>query len=140
MNRLLLVEDDPNDALLMIEALRESRIEVDVRVAEDGDRAFAILREDSVPGREWRPDLIVCDLQLAGVGGHELLRKLKSDPDLRRIPVVIMSGSRESIVVNLSYELHANCYIHKPDNFVELCAVTNSLLPFWFCTALLPKS
>lgn len=139
MYRMLLVEDDPRDAALMIEALRECRIETDLQVVQDGSKALEMLQCNTASDSGWRPDLVVCDLHGAGISGHDLLRIMKSDALFRKIPVVIMSASSAPIVVNLSYELQANCYIQKPSSFNDLCAVVRSLYDFWFSTVVLPQ-
>ena len=127
MFRLLLVEDDPMDAALMVEALRESQIVADLKVARGGAEALAMLRHGTLPAGVWRPDLVLCDLRLPGLGGHELLRQLKSDSRFRSIPVVIMSSSLAPLDVARSQALEAYRHVLKPSDFGELCTITRNL-------------
>ena len=118
---ILLVEDDPGDTLITTEALSLSKLKNTLRTVSDGEQALAYLRgeiEGSV-----RPDLILLDLNLPRVSGTEVLREVKASPDLRRIPVIVLTTSTAEEDIFRSYDLHANAYITKPvdfDRFVDV--------------------
>jgi len=135
--RILLVEDNPGDARLMREALQEAGLPHKLTVVQDGPSALAWLRGEA--GEDIaRPHLILLDLNLPRLSGHELLRELKADPGLSQIPVVVLTSSTAEEDVRRSYELHANCYIAKPVGLEQLLATVRSLSEFWFGVATLP--
>jgi chemotaxis family two-component system response regulator Rcp1 len=136
--RILLVEDNPGDVRLALEAFRECRMKCDVRVVNDGQAVLEILRRSGAPGGDPRPDLILLDLNLPVMDGRQVLGEIKSDPGLRRIPVVVLTTSKAEDDVARSYDLQANAYIAKPvdmDHFVE---VIKKIEDFWFATVTLP--
>ena len=111
---LLLVEDSPGDVRLTIEALKEGRVINNLTVVQDGEEAIAFLRRQGRYAGAPRPDLILLDLNLPRKSGMEVLAEIKTDPDLKLIPVVVLTTSQAEEDVLRSYELHANCYIVKP--------------------------
>ncbi len=118
---ILLVEDDPGDALITTEALSLSKLNNTLRTVSDGEQALAYLRGE-IEGAV-RPDLILLDLNLPRVSGTDVLRAVKASPDLRRIPVIVLTTSTAEEDIFRSYDLHANAYITKPvdfDRFVEV--------------------
>ena len=128
---ILLVEDSPADVRLTQEALREGGLEHDLHVARDGDEALAFLRREDHHADAPRPDLILLDLNLPGKDGREVLADVKNDPDLRRVPVVVLTTSKAEEDVVRTYDLHANCFITKPvglENFVD---VLRQVQGFW---------
>jgi chemotaxis family two-component system response regulator Rcp1 len=135
---ILLVEDNPGDVRLTIEALREGKLANNLRVARDGAEALQYLRREGPFAGAVRPDLILLDLNLPKRDGREVLGEIKQDPDLRRIPVVILTTSQAEQDIVQSYDLYANCYITKPvdlDNFVR---VVRSIDSFWLTVVQLP--
>lgn len=137
---ILLVEDNEGDVRLTREALREGKIRNNLSVAADGVEALRFLRREGPHGDAPRPDLILLDLNLPRKNGQEVLEEIKSDPDLKRIPVVVLTTSDAEQDVLRSYDLHANCYITKPvvlDSFLE---VVRSLEDFWVSIVRLPPS
>jgi len=128
----LLVEDNPGDVRLTIEALKESQFPNTLHVANDGVEALEYLR--SAPA----PDLILLDLNLPRRSGREVLTDIKSDPKLRRIPVMILSTSRSELDVQFSYDHHANCYIQKPMELDRFFDIVRSIEQFWCSVASLP--
>jgi chemotaxis family two-component system response regulator Rcp1 len=134
----LLVEDNPGDVRLTVEALKEGKICNNLSVAADGVAAMAILRREGEHADAPRPDLILLDLNLPKKDGREVLVEIKQDPDLRRIPVVILTTSSDEADILKSYNLHANCYITKPVNFDQFTAVVRSVEDFWFSIVRLP--
>ena len=111
---ILLVEDNPGDADLVLEVLENSKIRNTVSVAGDGEEAMAFLHRTGKHSSAARPDLILLDLNLPKKDGREVLTEIKADDDLKQIPVVIMTTSQAEEDILRSYNLHANCYITKP--------------------------
>jgi two-component system, chemotaxis family, response regulator Rcp1 len=137
---ILLVEDNPGDARLAREALRESRTRVALHHVDDGDRALAFLRRTPPFEGAVRPDLILLDLNLPRRDGREVLAEIKADPALRRIPVVVLTTSESEEDVQRSYDLHANCYIPKPLDLGRFMKVVQSIEEFWVSIARLPPA
>ncbi|HWU40156.1 MAG TPA: response regulator [Candidatus Acidoferrum sp.] len=135
--RILLVEDNPGDVRLMQEALKEGRTAIQLTVAGDGEEALAILDRRGRPD-SYRPDLILLDLNLPRRNGREVLFEVKADPDLRRIPVIVMTTSRAEQDVHRAYNLNANCYITKPVDLDEFLHVVRSIEDFWLTVVTLP--
>ena len=133
---ILLVEDNPGDVRLTKEALREAKVRNRLHVAGDGIDALEMLRADG-DGRV-RPDIILLDLNLPRKDGREVLADLKSDPELRRIPVVVVTSSEAEQDVLRSYDLHANCYITKPVDLEQFLEVVKSIEDFWLTIVKLP--
>jgi len=136
--RILLVEDNPGDADLAREALESSKMRNDLHVVEDGVQAMQFLRKEGPYTGAGRPDLVLLDLNLPRMDGREVLKKIKSDPDLKRIPVVILTTSKADEDILRSYDLHANCYITKPIDFGQFVKVVKSIEDFWISIVVLP--
>jgi CheY-like chemotaxis protein len=136
---ILLVEDNPGDVRLTIEALRESKVRNSLSVAKDGVEALAFLRREGTFASAVRPDLILLDLNLPRKDGRQVLSEIKSDPALRTIPVVILTTSRAEQDVLRSYELQANCYITKPVDLEQFMTVVKSIEDFWLAIVTLPR-
>ena len=135
---ILLVEDSAADVRLTREALRTTKANNRLNVAADGIEALAILRKEGRYADAPRPDLILLDLNLPRKNGRAVLAEIKDDPDLKRIPVVIITSSAAEEDVVRSYDLHANCYITKPlelENFVQ---VVRAVEEFWVGIVQLP--
>ena len=138
--QLLLIEDNRGDALLTREAFRDAKTANRLSVASDGEEAMSMLRRQGPHADQPRPDLILLDLSLPRVGGREVLEAIKSDPGLRSIPVIMLTGSQADIDICKSYELRANSYIVKPVNFDRLQKVVNSIESFWLNLVVLPAT
>lgn len=136
---LLLVEDNPGDVRLTREALREAPLPVNLSVASDGVEALDFVYRRGKYKNAPRPDLILLDLNLPRKNGPEVLAEIKTDPDLKRIPVLIMTTSQEPRDVDTAYSLNANCYITKPITLDEFMNVVQSIETFWLKTAVLPQ-
>jgi chemotaxis family two-component system response regulator Rcp1 len=136
---ILLVEDNPGDVRLMQEALREGRAPNHLTVVGDGEQAMAFLRREGCWAQAPRPDLVLLDLNLPRKDGREVLREVKDDPGLRRIPVVVMTTSHAEADVMKSYDLHANCYIPKPVDLDEFIAMMRVVEDFWLRIVKLPS-
>ncbi|MHA2370046.1 MAG: response regulator [Candidatus Hodarchaeales archaeon] len=137
--QVLLVEDSPADARLVREGLKEGKLFIDLKVAEDGVEALAFLRKEGRYANEQTPNLILLDLNLPKKNGREVLAELKADEVLRHIPVVVLTTSEDEKDIHKSYHLHANSYIVKPVDFEQFIRVIQSLEDYWFTIARLPK-
>lgn len=135
---ILLVEDSPGDVRLTREALKEGRLRNELHVAMDGEEALAFLRQEGVHRDAPRPGLVLLDLNLPRVDGREVLREMKRDPSLRRIPVVVLTTSTADEDVLRVYDLHGNCYIAKPVEFERFLEVVQSIEDFWLTVVQLP--
>ena len=135
---ILLVEDNPGDVRLTREALKEGKVLNNLHVASDGMEAVAFLRRQGKFADEIRPDIILLDLNLPKKDGREVLADIKTDPDLRRIPVVILTTSKAEEDILKTYDLHANCYITKPVDLDQFITVVQSVEDFWFTVVRLP--
>jgi two-component system, chemotaxis family, response regulator Rcp1 len=136
---ILLVEDSPGDVRLTREALREGKIRNNLSVVPDGVEALAFLRREGRYAGAPRPDVILLDLNLPRKDGREVLAEVKADERLRRIPVVVLTTSRDEQDVLRSYDLHANCYITKPVDLDQFIAVVRSIETFWLTIVTLPE-
>jgi diguanylate cyclase (GGDEF)-like protein len=137
---ILLIEDNPGDVRLVVEALRQSKLLHRLSIAESGDEALALLRRDSTQVHRVCPDVILLDLNLPGLSGHELLGLLKSDPFLARIPVIVLTGSVADEDVARAYSAHANCYIRKPVDVEQLLTIMQRVGNFWLSVVSLPDT
>jgi len=135
---ILLVEDNPGDVRLTIEALRESKVHNNLHVAKDGVDALAFLRHEQGFGDTTRPDLILLDLNLPRKDGREVLAEIKADARLKTIPVVVLTTSRAEQDVLRTYELQANCYISKPVDLDQFIGVVRTIEDFWLTIVTLP--
>jgi len=137
--RILIIEDNPGDVRLLKDALKELKAPVDIRVATDGAEGLRITFNTNPETGPWAPDLIFLDLNLPKVSGHEVLARLKADPDKRSIPVIVLSSSRAETDINRAYDAHANAYIRKPTSLDDLMNAVRGLKSFWIDTVRLPK-
>ncbi|MCG3116980.1 MAG: response regulator [Candidatus Manganitrophus sp. SA1] len=135
---ILLVEDSPGDVRLTKEALKEGKVLNNLNVVGDGVEALAFLRKEGPYVNMTRPDLVLLDLNLPKKDGREVLEAIKNDPDLKRIPVVILTTSSAEKDVLKSYDLHANCYVTKPVDFEQFITVVKSVEDFWLTVVKLP--
>lgn len=135
---ILLVEDSAADVRLTREALRHTKLINRLMVASDGIQALAMLRRQGEHADLVRPDLILLDLNLPKKNGRAVLEEIKQDPDLRRIPVVIVTSSTAEEDVVRSYDLHANCYVTKPLELSNFVDVVKAIEDFWVGIVKLP--
>lgn len=138
---ILIAEDDPNDRLLTQEAFEESRMLADLEFVADGIELLQFLRREGtyaplagVP----LPRIILLDLNMPRMDGREALRRIKSDPVLKRIPIVVMTNSRDDNDISHAYELGVNSYVQKPAGFDELVDLMEQLCHYWFQIVTLP--
>jgi len=136
--RILVVDDDPVDVRLMQEALRESKVLAIMESVYDGVEAMAYLHREGQYSQARRPDLILLDLNMPRKDGREVLSEIKADPDLRRIPVVILTTSKADQDVVQTYDLGANAYVVKPVDLDQLVTIVQKIEEFWFSIVKLP--
>ena len=136
---ILLVDDNEGDILLTREALEEARIVNKISIAHDGMEAIQFLRNNRPFGGE-KPDLILLDINLPKMDGKEVLGIIKNDPDLRRIPVIMLTTSSSEKDIFTSYDNHANCYITKPVDLEKFMDVVRTIEDFWISIVKLPKA
>ncbi|CAN5193666.1 response regulator [soil metagenome] len=135
---ILLVEDSLADIELTLEALEEAKFVNEVQTVRDGADALDYLHRRGRHAHAVRPDLIILDLNLPKRSGHEVLVDIKEDPELRRIPVAVLTTSAAEADVVKSYDLGANCYLTKPVDVGQFLTVVQSIEDFWFGVVQLP--
>jgi two-component system, chemotaxis family, response regulator Rcp1 len=135
---ILLVDDNEGDILLTREALDDARIVNKISIAYDGLEAIRFLKKQPV-GRD-TPDLILLDINLPKMNGTEVLAFIKNDPDLKRIPVIMLTTSSAEKDILASYDNHANCYITKPVDLDRFMNVVRTIEDFWISIVKLPKT
>jgi CheY-like chemotaxis protein len=135
---ILLVEDNPGDARLTREALKDSKLNNQLYVVEDGVEALTFLRNEGEFANAPRPDIILLDLNLPRMSGRELLEIIKADDVLKTIPIVVLTTSDDERDIVMSYALHANCYITKPVDMNQFVTIVKNIKDFWFTIVKLP--
>ena len=133
---LLLVEDNPIEARAAVKGLQHLSVPYAVNVVDDGDAAIAYLTN----AENQRPDLVLLDLNLPGRDGLDVLERVKTDPDLRRIPVIVLTTSSDDADVRRSYDRGANAYLNKPAELAGWKGLVERIEGFWFQAARLPQS
>lgn len=136
---ILLVDDNPGDVRLTEEALKYGRVENRLHTASDGVEALNFLRRVGRHIDAPRPDIILLDLNMPRMNGRQLLAEIKEDSALKKIPVVILTGSREMDDIVRTYDLHANCYVTKPIDFEQFIEMVKSITDFWLTVVKLPQ-
>jgi CheY-like chemotaxis protein len=136
---ILLVEDNPGDVRLTIEALKEGKVLNTLSVTMDGVEALSFLHKEGKYADAPRPDLILLDLNLPRKDGREVLADIKSDDNLKCIPVVVLTTSQAEQDIFKSYNLHANCFITKPVDLEQFITVLQSIENFWLTIVKLPQ-
>jgi chemotaxis family two-component system response regulator Rcp1 len=135
---ILLVEDNPGDARLVKEALKDGKVLNELHVVSDGVEALDFLRRRGRYADAIHPDLILLDLNLPKKSGHEVLAEIKDDPELKRIPVVVLTVSKAEEDIMITYNLHGNCFITKPIDFDQFVHVVKAIEDFWLTIVKLP--
>jgi CheY-like chemotaxis protein len=136
--QILLVEDNPGDVRLTVEALRTAKVANELHVVGDGEAAIDYLRQRGRYTGAVRPDIVLLDLNLPRLDGRDVLDDIKSDPDLGSIPIVVLTSSAAEADIARSYELHANCFVSKPVDLAEFMGAVSSLEGFWLKIVKLP--
>jgi len=137
---ILLVEDNPGDVRLTKEALKEGKVYSNLHTVKDGVEAMEFLRKKGKYKDVPRPDIILLDLNLPRKDGREVLEEIKSDDNLKRIPVVVLTTSKAEEDVLRTYNLHANCYVTKPVDLEKFMVVVKSIDVFWLTVVTLPPN
>lgn len=137
--QILIVEDNPADARLVREVMRDSKVLNEIHWVPDGVEALAFLRGQGKYADAPRPNLIFLDLNMPRKDGREVLAEVKADEQLKRIPIVVMTSSQAEEDVARAYDQHANCYVRKPIDFDQFHSVVKTLENFWFATVELPR-
>ena len=135
---ILLIEDNPGDVRLTIEALKDCKVSNKVHVAIDGEEAIHFLRKKGKYLEAPKPDLILLDWNLPKKNGSEVLKEIKTDEILRRIPVIVLTTSKAQQDIAKAYDLYANCYITKPVDLNQFLSAVNTIEDFWFSIVKLP--
>ena len=136
---VLLVEDNHGDVRLVREAFRDVNRSIRLHVACDGMEAMAFLRQQGAHLDVPRPDLILLDLNLPKMNGHEVLAKIKADSSLKMIPTIVLSSSETDVDVLISYQLQANCYLRKPAQWDAFDSIVRSINSLWLANVKLPQ-
>lgn len=137
--KILLVEDNEGDIVLTKEALEEFKFPTELIVKRDGSEALIYLLGQSKAGLSGLPDLVLLDINLPKKNGHEVLQSVKNHPDLKHIPIIILTTSSSEWDILNAYQEHCNCYIIKPVDINEFFKVTSVLEEFWINTTKLPS-
>ncbi len=137
---ILMVEDNPADARLTEEALKEGLLRNRLHLARDGVEAMQFLRREGPFSDAPRPDVVLLDLNLPRKDGREVLAEIKTDPDLKHIPVVVLTTSEAEQDIVKSYALHANCYVTKPVDLQRFIEIVHQIETFWLQIVKLPQS
>ena len=135
---ILLVEDNPGDVRLTREVLKDGKINNTLNVVMDGEEALDYLHKRGSHTAAHKPDIILLDLNLPKIDGREVLEHIKNDPDLKRIPVIVLTTSDAQTDILKMYDNHANCYITKPVDFAQFINVVKSIEDFWLSIVQLP--
>ena len=136
---ILLVEDNEGDVVLTLEALKEAKLTNRISVVRDGEEALSFLYKQGKYEIAEAPQLILLDINLPKIDGKEVLAKVKNDPDLKKIPVVILTTSSSEKDILEAYNNHANCYITKPVDLEKFIDVIHTVEDFWISIVQLPK-
>jgi CheY-like chemotaxis protein len=137
---ILLVEDNSEDIELALLAFKHGNLSHRIHIARDGEEAMRFLRRTGEFAAAVRPDVVLLDLNLPRMDGREVLAQIKQDPDLRRIPVVVLTTSKSDEDMLRSYDLHVNCYVTKPVDMDQFTSVVRAIDHFWFSVVTLPPA
>ncbi|MDP2605765.1 MAG: response regulator [Deltaproteobacteria bacterium] len=137
---ILLVDDNPSDVRLTLEAFKDTKLANNVSVAGDGVEAMEYLRQVGKYAGVAKPDLVLLDLNMPRKDGREVLEEVKNDPDLRTIPILVLTTSKAEADVLKSYDLHVNCYMQKPVDYNEFVRMLRLIEDFWFTAVVLPPN
>jgi chemotaxis family two-component system response regulator Rcp1 len=136
---ILLIEDNPADVRLTLEAFKEGKVNNTLHVVGNGEDAIAFLKQEGKYSNAPRPDIILLDLNLPKKDGREVLEEIKNETSLKRIPVIILTTSKAEEDILKTYNLHANCYINKPVDVDEFITIAKSIENYWLAIVKLPS-
>jgi len=137
---IMLVEDNPADARLTEEAMRDCAMPTNLHHVWDGEQAMGFLRREGEFANAPRPDIVLLDLNMPKMDGRAVLAQLKGDPRLMTIPVVVLTTSEAEEDILQSYELHANCYVQKPVDLDKFISIVGLIENFWLSAVRLPPT
>ena len=137
---IMLVEDNPGDAELILDFLEQCKVKNEVQWLQDGEAAMAFLHREGEHAGKPMPDLVLLDLNLPKKDGREVLGEIKGDPKLKHIPVVILTSSKSEEDIVRSYQLQANCYITKPVDIEQFVNVVRAIDELWLTVVRLPTN
>ena len=138
--RILLVEDNKAEVRLLQEAFSEAADTTEIHTVHDGEEALNfVYGRDRYIGKP-RPDLILLDINLPKLNGHQVLQRLKAEPDLKRIPVLMLTGSRSATDISTAYDNHVNAYLQKPADLRDYFHLVKELERFWLGVVALPAT
>ena len=137
---ILMVEDNPGDADLLLDFLQQSKVKNVINWVKDGEAAMAYLHREGENASKPTPDIVLLDLNLPRKDGREVLAEMKADPKFRHIPVVILTSSKSAQDIARSYHLQASCYITKPVDLEQFVRVVRSIDDFWLSVVRLPTN
>ena len=137
--QVLIVEDNLGDIELAKAALHETSLPLELHIARDGEEAMQFMQRKGEHAKAPMPDLVLLDLNMPKMGGLEVLEKMKTDENLRLIPVVVFTTSSAKEDVESAYDRYANCYITKPADLDDLVNVVNAIEAFWLTVVRLPR-
>jgi CheY-like chemotaxis protein len=136
---ILLVEDNPADVRLIMETFKDFKIQNSMSVAKDGAEAMEFLKKEGAFSAAPRPDVILLDLNLPKKNGFEVLKEIRNTPELKRLPVVILSTSDSENDILKSYDMNANCFVTKPVGLDEFIKIVMTIEDFWLSIVKLPE-
>ena len=136
---VVLIEDNPGDVRLLEEAFRELRANIHIQVAKDGAEGLDMVEKRVGEKVQPWPDLILLDLNLPKISGHDVLERLKTNPSTRRIPIIVLTSSRADVDVRRAYDSHANAYLRKPSSLDDLISAAQQIKSFWMECVTLPQ-
>ncbi|WP_445664071.1 response regulator [Fodinibius sp. AD559] len=136
---ILLVEDNEGDIVLTTEALEEGKVSNSLSVVKDGWEAIQYLEQNEGYEDVEEPDLVLLDINLPKVNGHEVLKHIKTSDVLKHIPVIMLTTSSDEVDINKSYQNHSNCYITKPVDVNKFLEVVSTIEEFWISVVQLPS-
>lgn len=135
---ILIIDDSESDTMLMEEAIKDTSIANNIYIVNDAHEALKFLKKEAQYASFPRPNLIILDLKMPDMDGHEFLKLVKNNEDFNDIPVIVLSTSSDPVDIKKCYKLHANCYIEKPVNFMRFRKVISVINDFWLGIAHLP--
>jgi two-component system, chemotaxis family, response regulator Rcp1 len=136
---VLIIEDNPGDVRLLEEAFAELETDIHIQVAKDGAEGLKMVLDAVGPQTAWHPDLILLDLNLPKMNGHDVLARLKTNPQTMCIPVIVLTSSRAEADVRRAYESHANAYLKKPSTLDGILNAARDISNFWMKAVTLPS-
>ena len=137
---ILMAEDEKADRVFAEQAFQSANYKTNLNIVENGEELLQYLRKEDTFAKSKTPHLIILDINMPRMNGHEVLKKIKTDPNLKHIPVIVMSGSTTEEDILKSYENHASAYMPKSIGFTEMLGFVKAVENFWFARVRLPQA